>query len=37
MVDILEIKTNKKDEVIDITDAVNEFIGKSEKDSGFVY
>jgi secondary thiamine-phosphate synthase enzyme len=32
--DILEFKTTKKDEVIDLTDIVNEVIEKSGKDSG---
>ena len=32
--DILEIKTSKKDEVIDITDIINEIIAKSNKESG---
>ena len=32
--DILELNTNKKDEVIDITDTVNEIIAKSGKDGG---
>ncbi len=31
---ILELKTTKKDEVIDITDLVNDIIAKSEKNSG---
>jgi len=32
--DILEIKTSKKDEVIDITDIINEIIAKGNKESG---
>lgn len=31
---IFELKTTKKDEVIDITDAINEIIAKSKKDNG---
>jgi len=31
---ILELKTTKKDEVIDITDTVNEIIAKSDKENG---
>ena len=32
--DILEVKTNKKDEVVDITGRVNEIIAKSGKNNG---
>lgn len=32
--DILEVKTNKKDEVVDITDTINEVIAKSSKENG---
>ncbi|EKD64615.1 MAG: hypothetical protein ACD_50C00337G0004 [uncultured bacterium] len=32
--DILEINTNKKDEVVDITDNINEVIAKSGKNNG---
>lgn len=31
-----EITTNKKDEVVDITDNVNELIGKSDKNNGII-
>ena len=35
--DILEINTNKKDEVVDITDNINEVIAKSGKNNGVCY
>ena len=32
--DVLDIKTNNKDEVVDITDTINEIIAKSNKANG---
>lgn len=32
--DILELTTNRKDEVIDITDTINDVVAKSSKESG---